>query len=165
MYPLNTDLDASARAGRAGRAAAARPMRSFAYRRIATVVALATTAAVFGAGPVSASPASLNPVGPIAFAQQCIGENGTESFQIELAYIKIDSCRAQELVDSYGNAKDAAGLTGALGAKWWPVGVASGAFFAWAWLNQSQIKSAAAADSGQANLPVGGHHISLSTDS
>lgn len=85
-----------------------------------------------------------------AFAQACVGENErvAQDFSDVGYTIKIDSCHAAALVDSYGDVKDAAGLAGALGAKWWPVGVASGIFFAWAWNNQAEIKSAAAAGRG-----------------
>ncbi|MGH8964557.1 MAG: hypothetical protein ACRDXB_04395, partial [Actinomycetes bacterium] len=62
--------------------------------------------------------------------------------------VRIDSCKAQELVDAFGQVKDAAGLSGALGAKWWPVGVAGGVLFAWAWHNQNMVKNAAAAGTG-----------------
>lgn len=61
---------------------------------------------------------------------------------------KIDSCQTQQLVDAYGNAKDASGLAGALGAKWWPVGAVSGVFFASAWNNQVKVKNAAVAGRG-----------------
>lgn len=86
----------------------------------------------------------------LAFAEQCVGSNEKiwwDNRDVEHT-VKIDSCKANELVDAYGDVKDAAGLTGALGAKWWPVGVASGIFFEWAWSNQAEIKSAAAAGRG-----------------
>ena len=37
---------------------------------------------------------------------------GSEAWEV-----KIDSCKASKLVDAYGNAKDASGLAGLLGAK------------------------------------------------
>lgn len=52
------------------------------------------------------------------------------------------------MVDAYGQVKDAAGLGGLLGAKWWPAGVTGGIFFAWAWSNQNAIKNCAANGSG-----------------
>lgn len=86
----------------------------------------------------------------VAFAQQCVGR--TERVNLDyndVSYaVKVDSCKAQQLVDAYGNVKDEAGLAGLLGARWWPVGVASGVFFAWAWNNQAQVKGAAAAGRG-----------------
>mgnify|MGYP006954548309 CR=1 FL=1 len=37
--------------------------------------------------------------------------------------IKVDSCKTQEMIDAYANVKDATGLAGLLGSKYWPVGV------------------------------------------
>jgi hypothetical protein len=85
-----------------------------------------------------------------AFAQQCEGR--TE--RVNLDYndvthaVKIDSCKAQQLVDAYGNVKDEAGLMGLLGARWWPIGAASGVLFGWAWNNQAKVKGAATAGRG-----------------
>jgi hypothetical protein len=95
---------------------------------------------------------------PPAFAQQCIGRTERVSIDyVDVAYaVKIDSCKAQELVDSYGDVKDAAGLAGALGAKWWPVGTASGILFAWAWNNQAQVKRAATGGRGVEFLELHG---------
>lgn len=85
-----------------------------------------------------------------AFAQQCVGD--TEKVSLDFSdvhhLVKIDSCKAEELVDAYGNVKDEAGLVAMLGARWWPVGVASGVLFAWAWNNQAEVKRAAAAGRG-----------------
>jgi hypothetical protein len=86
----------------------------------------------------------------LASAQECVGDNERVNLDYnDVSYlVKIDSCKAQELVDTYGDVKDAAGLAGALGAKWWPVGTASGVLFAWAWNNQAQVRGAAAAGRG-----------------
>jgi hypothetical protein len=102
---------------------------------------LATVIVVGGASFIDPHP---------AFAQQCVGRNERVNLDYnDVGYsVKIDSCKAQELVDAYGDVKDAAGLAGALGAKWWPVGAASGVLFAWAWNNQAQVKGAAAAGRG-----------------
>lgn len=54
--------------------------------------------------------------------------------------IQIDSCKVKSLIAKYGVVKDATGLASALGAKFWPVGVASGVVFAWAWNNQAQLQ-------------------------
>jgi hypothetical protein len=95
---------------------------------------------------------------PPAFAQQCVGRTERVSIDyVDVAYaVKIDSCKAQELVDTYGDVKDAAGLAGALGAKWWPVGTASGILFAWAWNNQAKVKGAATAGRGVEFLELHG---------
>lgn len=101
----------------------------------------------------------LSVAGPyVAFAEQCVGTNEREPLDNDgVSFsVKINSCKAQELVDAYGDAKDAAGLVGALGAKWWPVGIASGVFFGWSWQNQSQVKGAAAAGRGVEFLEVEG---------
>jgi hypothetical protein len=99
-------------------------LRGIAVRLTATVLASATM--IGGASLI-------NP--QIAFAEQCVGRNErvAEDFSDVQYSVNIDSCRAQKLVDAYGDAKDASGLAGALGAKWWPVGTASGVIFAWAW--------------------------------
>jgi hypothetical protein len=70
--------------------------------------------------------------------------------------VRLDSCKAQELVDAYGNVKDASGLAGALGAQWWPVGTAGGVLVGWARHNQAQVKGAAAAGRGAEFLLVNG---------
>jgi hypothetical protein len=86
----------------------------------------------------------------LAFAQECVGR--TERVNLDyndvILAVKINSCKAQQLVDAYGNVKDEAGLMGLLGARWWPVGAASGVLFAWAWNNQSKVKGAASAGRG-----------------
>lgn len=94
----------------------------------------------------------------LAFAQQCVGRTERISIDyVDVAYaVKVDSCKAQELVDAYGDVKDAAGLAGALGAKWWPIGTASGVFFAWAWNNQAQVRGAATAGRGVEFLELHG---------
>jgi hypothetical protein len=51
----------------------------------------------------------------------------------------IDSCKVKTLIAKYGTVKDAAGLAGLLGARFWPVGATAGVLFAWAWNNQSQL--------------------------
>jgi hypothetical protein len=61
---------------------------------------------------------------------------------------KIDSCKAEELMDAYGDVKDAAGLAALLGARWWPVGTASAVFYAWSWNNQALVREAARAGRG-----------------
>jgi hypothetical protein len=93
-----------------------------------------------------------------ALAEQCVGSNGREAQDFsDVQYVtNIDSCKANELVDDYGRVKDASGLAGALGAKWWPVGTVTGAFFAWAWNNQEHIKGAAAAGRGVQFTQVNG---------
>lgn len=53
--------------------------------------------------------------------------------------IRIDSCKVKTLISKYGVVKDAAGLAGLLGARFWPVGVTAGVVFGWAWNNQSQL--------------------------
>ncbi|MBD8020983.1 hypothetical protein [Brevibacterium gallinarum] len=70
--------------------------------------------------------------------------------------MKIDSCKASKLVDAYGNAKDASGLAGLLGAKWWPAGVVAGVFYGWAWKNQSAVKKCASKGTGIKFKEVGG---------
>jgi hypothetical protein len=94
----------------------------------------------------------------LAFAQSCAGRNERVNIDyVDVARaVKIDSCKAQQLVDTYGDVKDAAGLAGALGAKWWPVGTASGVLFAWAWNNQAQVRGAAAAGRGVEFLELHG---------
>jgi hypothetical protein len=94
----------------------------------------------------------------LAFAQQCMGRNERVALDYsDVSYsIRMDSCKAQQLVDTYGDVKDAAGLTGALAAKWWPVGTVSGVFFGWAWNNQAQVRGAAAAGRGVEFLQLNG---------
>ncbi|MCT1368013.1 hypothetical protein [uncultured Kocuria sp.] len=70
--------------------------------------------------------------------------------------VKIDSCKVQELIDGYSNVKDAAGLTGLLGAAWWPAGVVAGTFFGWAWANQSAVKDCAKDGKGVSFTEVNG---------
>ncbi len=110
--------------------------------RVRTMLSVLVLTALAGTG-VLACPGR-------AFAEQCVGVNGMELISMggETMSGKMDSCQAQQLVDAYGNAKDASGLAGALGAKWWPVGVVSGVFFASAWNNQVKVKNAAAAGRG-----------------
>jgi hypothetical protein len=83
--------------------------------------------------------------------------NGENSYKVvssdpltggQTAEVKVDSCKVQQLIDSYGQVKDAAGLAGLLGAGYWPVGVTGGLFYGWAWLNQGLIKDCANAGSG-----------------
>ena len=62
--------------------------------------------------------------------------------------VKVDSCKASELVDSYSKVKSSAGLASLLGAKWWPVGVTAGVFTAWAWANQETVKKCASNGTG-----------------
>lgn len=69
--------------------------------------------------------------------------SGAETWEV-----KVDSCKVGELIDGYGRVKDANGLAGLLGAKWWPVGAAAGLFFGWAWGNQEAVKSCAAPGTG-----------------
>lgn len=76
--------------------------------------------------------------------------------------VKVDSCKANQLVDAYGKAKDAAGLVGMLGAKWWPVGVTSGITFGWAWANQESVKSCASKGTGIKFKEVNGVVMSCS---
>lgn len=104
--------------------------------------------AILAIAIVAGSASLLDP--PAAFAEQCVGTTeriNTDVMDVE-HLVKLDSCKAQELVDAYGDAKDASGLVGALGARWWPVGVAGGVFFEWAWSNQAKVKRAAAAGRG-----------------
>jgi hypothetical protein len=86
----------------------------------------------------------------LAFAAGCVGVNDRVAQDVsDVGYtIKVDSCKATELVDAYGDVKDAAGLAGALGARWWPVGTAGGVLFGWAWHNQAAVKRAATAGRG-----------------
>jgi len=85
-----------------------------------------------------------------AAAQQCVGVNERLNTDVSDVHhlTKIDSCKAEELMDAYGDVKDAAGLAALLGAKWWPVGTASAVFFGWAWNNQAQVRGAARAGQG-----------------
>ena len=114
-------------------------MRRAAARLCATVLA-----SVVAIGGVSA----IDP--EFAFAQECVGvdERLNTDFSDVHHLVMIDSCKALELVDAYGNVKDTAGLAAMLGAKWWPVGVSSAALFGWAWNNQAQVRGAARAGQG-----------------
>lgn len=100
--------------------------------------------------------ASLLGVGAVTqpAAAACSGENSRNVVVVDPATggettdVKIDSCKTQELIDAYGKVKDGAGLTGLLGAKWWPAGVTAGVFFGWAWLNQDTLKDCASKGTG-----------------
>lgn len=104
-----------------------------------------TKVATLLAGAVLAGGGAVAAVAPPADAA-CKGKNERELVSLatqtdtETYSVKVDSCRASKMVNDFGNAKDAAGLAGMLGAKWWPAGAASGVFFGWAWNNQSEIK-------------------------
>ena len=56
----------------------------------------------------------------------------------------LNSCKARSLVNAYDNAQSAAGLVGALGSRWWPVGVVSEIVTGWAWHNGAKLKSCTA---------------------
>ena len=85
-----------------------------------------------------------------AFAQECVGANERVALDFSDVHylIKIDSCKAEELMDAYGDVKDAAGLAALLVARWWPVGTSSAIFYAWAWNNQAKVRDAARAGQG-----------------
>lgn len=67
----------------------------------------------------------------------CSGENSRDAVSVdpmtggEIHDVKVESCKAQQLIDGYGNVKGGAGLAGLLGAGWWPAGVTGGLFFGW----------------------------------
>lgn len=105
---------------------------------------LAVFLAMSGSAAVSAS----------ADAAACKGKTSHEIVSIdymtgstyEVTY--LNSCKARSLVNAYNNAQSAAGLAGALGSKWWPVGVVSGIVTGWAWHNGAKLKSCAAKGTG-----------------
>lgn len=109
-----------------------------------TAMLLVAALAVFGLQAAGALPAEA----------ACKGKNVRTLVQIDYSTgvtvydVKIDSCKASQLVGKYGTVRDATGLAGALGSKWWPVGVASGVFYAWAWANQSKLKKCAKGGKG-----------------
>ena len=87
---------------------------------------------------------------PIAEAETCSGTTGRTVESVnpltggETWNVKLDSCKTKELIDAYGDVKDATSLTGLLAAKKWQIGVAAGVVYGWAWKNQSAVKSCAA---------------------
>ncbi|GAA3663383.1 hypothetical protein [Microbacterium marinilacus] len=122
--------------------------------QVRTLLASAALAVAVIAAPQAASAAETS-TPQAATAAACNGVNKQEwvlypdpNTGADVQDIYIDSCKVDDLIAAYGNAKDAAGLAGALGAAWWPAGVASGVMFAWAWNNQSQLIGCGSADNG-----------------
>lgn len=109
----------------------ANPLR---HRRVPAAVAAGTLVATLLVG-----------IPAVADAAPCLGNNSRTlvtfdySTGVTVEDIRIDSCKVKTLISKYGVVKDAAGLAGLLGARFWPVGVTSGIVFGWAWNNQSQL--------------------------
>ena len=97
-----------------------------------------------------------------AFAEECKGENSSEITSVDAMNggqteeIKVDSCKTQEMIDAYANVKDAAGLAGLLGSKYWPVGVSGGVLLGWAWANQNALKDCAKDGNGVTYTQING---------
>lgn len=108
---------------------------------IAAVASTAVLSAGLIAGPASPSEAACK--GSTSSKVVSTDENGGQTKQV-----KINSCKAKDLVKAYDSAKNASGLAGMLGAKWWPVGVAGGAFYGWAWANQSAVEKCSKSGKG-----------------
>ena len=110
------------------------------------ISAVLAVSLAFSAGTLASS--------PMTAEAACKGDNKREFVSAdprsgaELWNVKVDSCKASELVDSYSKVKSSAGLASLLGAKWWPVGVTAGVFTAWAWANQETVKKCASSGTG-----------------
>lgn len=97
-----------------------------------------------------------------AVAEECKGETKTEVVSVDFITggqtneVKLDSCKVQNMIDGYGQVKDAAGLAGLLGSGYWPVGVSGGIFFGWAWNNQEKLKECAQDGNGVTFTEING---------
>jgi lipoprotein len=93
---------------------------------------------------------------PIAEAEVCNGATGRTIESVnpltggETWQVKLDSCKARELVDAYSDVKDAAGFTSILTSrsKNWQIGAATGIVFGWAWKNQTAVRNCTAGGKG-----------------
>lgn len=70
----------------------------------------------------------------------CVGDNGRNQITWDTAEVKMDSCVSRDLVNAYGDVKDATGLATMIGTKWSGVGYLSAPFFGWAWRNGSAVR-------------------------
>lgn len=98
-------------------------------------------------------------------AEECVGTNDRVQITYDTAEVRMDSCQARDLVNAYGDVKDATGLATMFGAKWPQVSWLGGVFFAWAWNNEARIKECEVAHTGVTYSEINGIIVSCSPQS
>ena len=113
-------------------------------------IAMATASILAFAGGVCAM------AQPIAEAETCSGTTGRTVESVnpltggETWNVKLDSCKARELVDAYSDVKDGAAYASMLTSRSnsWQIGAASAIVFGWAWKNQMAVRNCTAGGKG-----------------
>ena len=79
---------------------------------------------------------------------QCAGASGVIPLGVSLARFQLNSCEADELVDSLDDTMTGTGIATLLGARSWKFGVAGGVVSAITWYDQKTLEACAAPKRG-----------------
>src|SRR5699024_736836 len=101
-------------------------------------------------------------VAPDSAEAACAGSNARNQITVDTAEVRMDSCVANDLVNGYGDAKDASALAALVGAKYPVVSFLAEPFYAWSWVNQSTVRECSTNNSGIVFTEVKGIIMSCS---
>lgn len=124
------------------------------YKKIQNAVVTGVASAMVAIGAIAVAPDSAEAA--------CAGSNARNQITVDTAEVRMDSCVANDLVNGYGDAKDASALAALVGAKYPAVSFLAAPFYAWAWANQSTVRNCAANNTGIVFTEVNGIIMSCS---
>src|SRR5699024_7484641 len=80
------------------------------YKKIQNAVVTGVATAMVAIGAIAVAPDSAEAA--------CAGSNARNQITVDTAEVRMDSCVANDLVNGYGDAKDASALAALVGAKY-----------------------------------------------
>ena len=114
------------------------------------LAALAASVMALGMGLATPGLASAQPPATVGEAPPtCQGINELKYVDLQVFFVKLDSCSAKTFADRLGTGKDAAGIGGGLASKFPEAGVAAAAVAGALWYSQSAVEDCVAAGTGR----------------